>query len=704
MAQTIKIKRSTGSAAPSTLAQGELAYSKGSDTLYVGDPATANTPIAVGGAIKNNAGSPVLATGVTAAEIRTLVGVDASGTDNSTNVTLAGTPDYITISGQTITRNLVNLTTDVTGDLPVAEGGTGASTAAAARTNLGVDAAGTDNSTAVTLAGTPDYITITGQTITRNAINLGTDVTGSLPNASVTGLGSLALLSAVGAAQITDNTVGAAELNVTGNGTSGQALLSDGDGTFSWGASGFDANVDNPAVGNGSAVGTNSSAYGHDATASGTSSIAVGYGANVGSATTSSIAIGTDTDATADSAVALGVLAQATGIYAVAIGQQAAAAGQGGVSIGYATSTASGGKGVAIGFNADAQASGVAIGDNVNTTSSRGIAIGHDTDANGSQSVAIGDNANTAASATYGVAIGDNANANAANTLHINASGVTTNAPATAGHMVIETDDAKIEYDGNWDVSGGTVTVEAMTVTGDLTVSGTTTTVNSTTVTVDDPVFTVGGDTAPASDDNKDRGIEFRYHNGTVAKSGFFGFDDSSGKFTFIPDATNTSEVFSGSTGTITADLEGNADTATALATSRNFSITGDITASSVGFDGSGNVALSANIDAGVVGSTELASSAVTNAKISNGAVSFAKLSTAAVTTSAETFSDSDTQLMTAAAIDDLIVGKGYSTGAGDITSVQISSTDGSVSGTGTGTTGAISFDLEVATIDGGTY
>jgi hypothetical protein len=95
MAQTIKIKRSTGSAAPSTLAQGELAYSKGSDTLYVGDPATANTPIAVGGAIKNNAGTPELATGVTAAEIRSLVGVDAAGTDNSTNVTLAGTPDYI---------------------------------------------------------------------------------------------------------------------------------------------------------------------------------------------------------------------------------------------------------------------------------------------------------------------------------------------------------------------------------------------------------------------------------------------------------------------------------------------------------------------------------------------------------------------------------------------------------------------------------
>jgi hypothetical protein len=91
----------------------------------------------------------------------------------------------------------------------------------------------------------------------------------------------------------------------------------------------------------------------------------------------------------------------------------------------------------------------------------------------------------------------------------------------------------------------------AVVVGGDLTVNGTTTTVNSTTVTIDDPIFTLGGDSAPGSDDNKDRGIEFRYHNGSAAKIGFFGFDDSTSKFTFIADASNSSEVFSGSAGNV---------------------------------------------------------------------------------------------------------------------------------------------------------
>ena len=72
-----------------------------------------------------------------------------------------------------------------------------------------------------------------------------------------------------------------------------------------------------------------------------------------------------------------------------------------------------------------------------------------------------------------------------------------------------------------------------LTVTGNLTVNGTTTTVNSTVTTLDDPIITVGGDTAPASNDGKDRGVEFRYYDGS-AKIGFFGFDRSANQFAFL--------------------------------------------------------------------------------------------------------------------------------------------------------------------------
>ena len=47
------------------------------------------------------------------------------------------------------------------------------------------------------------------------------------------------------------------------------------------------------------------------------------------------------------------------------------------------------------------------------------------------------------------------------------------------------------------------------------------------------------------------------------AKTAFLGFDDSAAKLTFVPDATISSEVVSGTKGTIVAHLEGNADTVT---------------------------------------------------------------------------------------------------------------------------------------------
>lgn len=60
-----------------------------------------------------NDGTLAIGSGTTAGDIRTLIDVDVAGTDNSTEVTLAGLYDYLTISGQEITLNRIDATTDI---------------------------------------------------------------------------------------------------------------------------------------------------------------------------------------------------------------------------------------------------------------------------------------------------------------------------------------------------------------------------------------------------------------------------------------------------------------------------------------------------------------------------------------------------------------------------------------------------------------
>ena len=152
-----------------------------------------------------------------ASAARTTLGVDAAGTDNSTDVTLANT-NYLSLSGQEITG----------GTVPIGSGGTGATTAGAARTALGVDAAGTDNSTDVTLTG-ENFITISGQTITAKVLDISShtnlavsDTTGqtginmSLTNDTISGV--LVGLGTGASPQFTDLTI-TGDLTVSGTTT-----------------------------------------------------------------------------------------------------------------------------------------------------------------------------------------------------------------------------------------------------------------------------------------------------------------------------------------------------------------------------------------------------------------------------------------------------------------------------------------------------
>ena len=96
-----------------------------------------------------------------------------------------------------------------------------------------------------------------------------------------------------------------------------------------------------------------------------------------------------------------------------------------------------------------------------------------------------------------------------------------------------------VTVNGNLDVDGNAI------IEGNLTVNGTTSTVNSTVTTLDDPVITLGGDTAPSSADAKDRGVEFRYYD-SQARLGFFGWDSTASRYAFFHNATNSAEAFNG--------------------------------------------------------------------------------------------------------------------------------------------------------------
>ena len=118
-----------------------------------------------------------------------------------------------------------------------------------------------------------------------------------------------------------------------------------------------------------------------------------------------------------------------------------------------------------------------------------------------------------------------------------------------------DTDSIAIAANGNVSMS------QNLTVTGNFTVNGTTTTLDTTTLAVVDPIIhlqTASDGGVLGADTNKDVGIAMQYHTGSAAKTAFLGIDDNdSYKLKFIPDASISSEVVSGSVGTINAVFEG---------------------------------------------------------------------------------------------------------------------------------------------------
>ncbi|MFA5961227.1 MAG: hypothetical protein WC848_00920 [Parcubacteria group bacterium] len=124
-------------------------------------------------------------------------GTIALTTDLHNSVTLAGTLDYLTLdSNQVLTRGAIDLTTDVTGTLPVSNGGTGRSTLTnngviygLGSSAVGMTSAGTSGQILIAGAtGTPTFQSVSGDinltdtgtaTIQSNSVALTTDTTGN---------------------------------------------------------------------------------------------------------------------------------------------------------------------------------------------------------------------------------------------------------------------------------------------------------------------------------------------------------------------------------------------------------------------------------------------------------------------------------------------------------------------------------------------
>jgi len=98
-------------------------------------------------------------------------------------------------------------------------------------------------------------------------------------------------------------------------------------------------------------------------------------------------------------------------------------------------------------------------------------------------------------------------------------------------------------------VSGGSGT---LILNSNVQINGTTNNVFSTITNYLDPILNIGSvsGTVP-SGDFKDRGIQFFYNNGITTNQGFFGFQNSSQRFVYFANQTNSNEIITGSYGNV---------------------------------------------------------------------------------------------------------------------------------------------------------
>ena len=295
--------------------------------------------------------------------------------------------------------------------------------------------------------------------------------------------------------------------------------------------------------------------------------------------------------------------------------------------------------------------------------------------------------------------------------------------------------------------TGVTVSGNAI-ITGDLTVNGTTTTVSTTNTVVQDALIELGNGTSssPSNDagiviergtaDNAFMGFDESADKFIVGTGSFTG--SSTGNLT-----VTTGTLVANIEGNVTGNVTGNADTATKIASITNSDIvqltetqtltnktltSPTLTTPALGTPSAGVLTNCTGTASGLTAGTASVATTVTitdnestsetnaliftaggaltggnlglesdgdltytpssgtlAATVFSGNLTLDGVAVTAITTSSESFSDSDTTLMTAKAIADKIESYGYGTGGGDISSVVVTADDSNTVGSASG-------------------
>ena len=175
-------------------------------------------------------------------------------------------------------------------------------------------------------------------------------------------------------------------------------------------------------------------------------------------------------------------------------------------------------------------------------------------------------------------------------------------------YLIVDTANSSESVSLGTGISGTVVTIghttsettvaDNLTVTGDATVSGNllvvgdSSEVKADNLVVDNPTIAMGltNGSAPSADSGFDLGLKPHWHTGSGAKTAFLGVDVSTSasapKLTYIPDASFSSDVVSGTAGTIVADVEGDV----------TGDLTGDVTGNTSGTAATVTTAAQTNI------------------------------------------------------------------------------------------------------------